>query len=97
MRAFFLIAVLALLTGASPASATSYCEILSTRDGFVALRDGPGTSAKLIRRMKTGETVQIDSTTKPRGGWMKVYYTGPDRLLMQPGWVSRRLVERECG
>jgi Bacterial SH3 domain len=97
MRAVFFIVTLALLTGASSVSATSYCEILSTRDGFVALRDGPSASAKLIRRMKTGETVQIDSTAKPRGGWMKVFYTGPDRSLMQPGWVSRRLVERECG
>jgi hypothetical protein len=97
MRKFILGATTAMLLGGTPASATSYCDVLPTRDGFVALRDGPSSAAKLIRRLKTGDSVQIDSTTELRGGWMKVFYTGPDRSLMQPGWVNRRLVARECG
>jgi Bacterial SH3 domain len=90
-------AVLACAVLATPAAATSYCEVLPTRDGFVALRDAPGANGKLLRRMKAGEDVQIDSTVRQRGGWMKVFYTGPDRSLMQPGWVNRRLVAQECG
>jgi hypothetical protein len=81
----------------TPAHATAYCEILPTRDGFVALRDAPSAEGKLLRRMKPGEDVQIDSTVRQRGGWMKVIYSGPDRSLNQPGWVNRRLVARECG
>ncbi len=90
-------AALACAALATPAAATSYCEVLPTRDGFVALRDAPGANGKLLRRMKAGEDVQIDSTVRERGGWMKVFYTGPNRSLMQPGWVNRRLVARECG
>jgi hypothetical protein len=90
-----MLAVLALV--ATPAAATSYCEVLPTRDGFVALRDAPGPRGKLIRRMKPGEDVRIDSTVRQRGGWMKVFYTGPDRTLALSGWVKRRLVARECG
>lgn len=97
MRGIRLLAAAAFIIAASPAAATSYCEVLPTRDGFVALRDAPSASGRLIRRMKAGEDVQIDSTVPERGGWMKVFYTGPDRLLMQPGWVNRRLVSRECG
>jgi hypothetical protein len=97
MRKMVFMASALLLVGAGPASATAYCEILPTRDGFVALRDGPSSSARLVRRMEAGEDVQIDSTVRQRGGWMKVFYTGPDRSIMQPGWVNRRLVARECG
>jgi hypothetical protein len=82
---------------ATPAHATAFCEVLPTRDGFVALRDAPSAQGKLLRRLKPGEDVQIDSTVRQRSGWMKVFYTGPDRSLSQPGWVNRRLVVRECG
>jgi hypothetical protein len=97
MRVSILSGVLAVAILPAHAHATAYCEILPTRDGFVALRDAPGPQGKLIRRMKPGEDVQIDSTARRRGGWMKVFYAGPDRTLMQPGWVNRRLVARECG
>jgi hypothetical protein len=81
----------------STAWATAYCEVLPTRDGFVALRENPAPASRLVRRMKAGESVQLDTTVKPRAGWTKVFYTGPDRTLMLPGWVNRRLIERECG
>jgi Bacterial SH3 domain len=97
MRKLIFGAVAALLLGGAQASATSYCDVLPTRDGFVALRDAPRSTAKLIRRLKSGDTVQIDSTARPQGGWVKVFYTGPDRSQMQPGWVNRRLIAKECG
>jgi hypothetical protein len=89
--------VASLIALATPAHATAFCEVLPTRDGFVALRDAPSAQGKLLRRLKPGEDVQIDSTVRQRSGWMKVFYTGPDRSLSQPGWVNRRLVVRECG
>jgi hypothetical protein len=97
MRIVCLGAVTALLLNAAPAFATAYCEVLPTRDGFVALRENPSPASRLVRRMKAGETVQLDTTVKPRAGWTKVFYTGPDRTLMLPGWVNRRLIEKECG
>jgi Bacterial SH3 domain len=97
MRVLRLVIIAAAAALATPAAATSFCEVLLTRDGFVALRDSPSPKGRLLRQMKPGEDVQIDSTVRQRGGWMKVFYTGPDRTLMQPGWVSRRLVAKECG
>jgi hypothetical protein len=97
MRALILCCAGALAMSAIPAHATAFCEVLPTRDGFVALRETPHRQGKLLRRMKPGEDVQIDSTVRQRGGWMKVIYSGPDRSLNQPGWVNRRLVARECG
>jgi Bacterial SH3 domain len=92
-----LAAAMSLVAFAAPAHATTFCEILPTRDGFVALRDAPSAQGKLLRRIKPGEDVQLDSTVRQRGGWVKVFYTGPDRALSEPGWVSRRLISRECG
>jgi hypothetical protein len=48
-------------------------------------KHGPNAAAKLAHRIKTGETVQISSTTKLRGGWMRVFYTGTDFSPMQQG------------
>ncbi|MGL4239893.1 MAG: SH3 domain-containing protein [Beijerinckiaceae bacterium] len=99
MRTRILAVMLGVLAAgnASPAQATAFCDGLPTRDGFVALRDAPSANGKLVRRMKSGESVQIDSTVRERNGWMKVFYVGADRSLSVPGWVNRRLVERECG
>jgi hypothetical protein len=41
------------------AQATIFCEVLKTPDGFVALRSGPSVKAKLLRKLKTGESVQV--------------------------------------
>jgi hypothetical protein len=90
-------ATLVSLAWAVTAHATAYCEVLPTRDGFVALRDAPNANGKLLRRLKTGEDVQIDSTVRERAGWIKVIFTGEDRTQNQPGWVNRRLISRECG
>lgn len=90
---------MALLAGnlPTPARATAFCEILSTRDGFVALREGPSVGTKLILRLKPGEDVQLDSTRKAQGGFEPVIYWGADRSKMVAGWVARRLISKECG
>jgi len=90
--------VLALLAGSAlPAQATLFCEVLKTKDGFVALRDKPSTKSKVLRRLTVGEDVQIDSTRKETGGWAPVIYTGNDRSKNVIGWVRGSLISNECG
>ncbi|MCZ8374619.1 MAG: SH3 domain-containing protein [Beijerinckiaceae bacterium] len=81
----------------SPTHATAFCEVKATRDGFVALRDAPSTGGKLIRRLKAGEMVQLDSTRRNPRGWKAVIFREDGEGKVQPGWVSAGLIERECG
>jgi uncharacterized protein YgiM (DUF1202 family) len=82
---------------ALPAQATLFCEVLKTKDGFVALRDKPSTKSKVLRRLTVGEDVQIDSTRKEANGWAPVIYTGNDRSKNVIGWVRGSLISNECG
>ena len=43
---------------AAPAQATLFCEVLKTRDNFVALRAAPDPDAKMLARMKAGGEVR---------------------------------------
>lgn len=79
------------------ARATAFCEVKATRDGFVALRDAPSTGGRLIRRLKAGEMVQLDSTRPNPRGWKAVIFRADENAKAQPGWVSAGLIERECG
>ncbi|WP_284177122.1 SH3 domain-containing protein [Rhabdaerophilum sp. SD176] len=94
--AILLAAIFLLLPGGA-ARATAFCEVKATRDGFVALRDAPSTGGKLIRRLKAGEMVQLDSTRRNPRGWKAVIFREDGEGKVQPGWVSAGLIERECG
>src|SRR3712207_1924753 len=73
MRATFLASGLALsLALAAPAQASLFCEVKATRDGFVALRDGPGAHARLLQRMRPGDEVMMGQGRK--GAWVEVTY-----------------------
>jgi hypothetical protein len=85
------------LTHALPARATAFCEVKATRDGFVALRDAPSTAGKLIRRLKAGEMVQLDSTRPNPRGWKAVIFRDEAGGKPRPSWVSAGLIEQECG
>jgi Bacterial SH3 domain len=83
------------------ASATSFCHLKETSDGFVALRSQPSAAAKLIGRMKAQDEVLVGEGR--RGNWVKVtWWSGEDRLLKGheksagTGWVNRKLIEDEC-
>jgi hypothetical protein len=106
IRHTIMAAILAISGGAllSPhsASATSFCPLKETRDGFVALRNGPSPSAKLIGRMKAEDEVQIGQGRK--GDWIEViWWRGEDRLakgfdkVAGRGWANRKLIGDECG
>jgi hypothetical protein len=94
--------VLAALTAATlPASATEFCEVVKTKDGFVALRGAPDPSGKLIARMKGGDEVQLSQGK--RGGWQRVVYwpagdriTGGEKARKVTGWVNAKLID-VCG
>lgn len=88
--------------GILPASATSFCIIKKTSDGFVALRSGPGANTRLVAKMKPNDEVMIG--LKERGNWMEVtWWRGDDRHIKGfnassgKGWMHKKLVEEECG
>lgn len=91
-----------LLASASTASATAFCSIKSTPDGFVALRAAPSPKAKLIGRMSSDDEVLLGQLRK--GAWIEVtWWRGQDRLekgfhaKSGHGWVNRNLIEEDCG
>jgi len=90
-------AMLASLWFGPSARATAFCEVKATRDGFVALRAAPSTKGTLMRRLKAGEMVQLDTTRPNPKGWTAVIFRSDDGAAEQVGWVSASLIERECG
>ena len=83
------------------------CEIKSTKDGFVALRDKPAATGKLITRMKKGEMVGLlhppdHEKLIRKGNWIYVRYV-PGALFAKsneanfdkdvPGWVNDSLID----
>ncbi len=80
------------------------CELAPQKDGFVALRDGPSPSAKLVARMDPKGAV-IPRTKEPgwrRGTWIKVSYWRPgiefdEAFAKGPvGWMNEKL-HQGCG
>jgi hypothetical protein len=90
------------LSSPRPAAATAFCQLKATKDGFVALRAGPGASSKLIGRMKADDEVLLGEGRK--GDWQQVtWWRGDDRLVKGQdkvagrGWVHYKLIAEECG
>lgn len=90
------------LLSPQPASATAFCQLKETKDGFVALRSGPGASTRVIGRMKAEDEVLLGEGRK--GDWQRVtWWRGDDRLVKGQdkvagrGWVHRKLIAEECG
>jgi hypothetical protein len=84
-----------------PASATSFCEIKRTSDGFAALRAAPDASARVLARMRTTDEVMLGAGE--RGPWRQVtFWRGQSRHAEggfgrgQQGWMHRSLLG-ECG
>ena len=55
------------------------------------LRDGPGTSHRVLTRLMNGEVVEALSAT-PSNGWRRVRATRRDAVVT--GWVSNRYVQQ---
>lgn len=97
---------LAAALGPSPASASLFCEIRPTRDGFAALRAGPAPDAALLHRMRPGDEVMIYPGR--RGRWIEVAYwrggrwrTGTNPAgdpVTAVGWMHEALLKPDsCG
>ena len=88
--------------GILPASATTFCTIKQTSDGFVALRAGPGATTRRMARMKANDEVMVG--LEERGNWMEVtWWRGEDRhtkgfnASSGKGWMHKKLIEEDCG
>lgn len=85
----------------APARASLFCEVVKTRDGFVALREAPSASGKLLARMKPGDEAMLAG--EPVAGWTPVIFW-PDRNRIEAGekarvirgYVNRKLLDI-CG
>lgn len=85
----------------TPASATGFCPLKRTSDGFVALRTGPSATAPLVGRMRSSDEVLIGLRNK--GNWVEVtWWRGQDRHnkgyhhVAGRGWANARLIEENC-
>ena len=100
------LALAILMFAPQSASARYNCAVKATKDGFVALREGPSTSGKLIARMKKDELVGLlhppdYENLVRRGNWIFVRYV-PGALFVNankadhdkaiPGWVNNDLL-----
>ncbi len=94
--------VLLVTASAIPASATGFCVVRKTADGFVALRAEPHAGAKLVGRMRARDEVMLGEGEK--GQWIEVtWWRGTERLNKGfeahagKGWVNRKLISSDCG
>jgi hypothetical protein len=94
MRAVLLAGIAALvLCAASPSQATEdFCiEVGKTRDGFLALREGPGTQFKMLAKLKPGFPLDAD-TWGMASKWTRVWIaTGRHAFV-----YSKYTKQREC-
>jgi hypothetical protein len=101
------IAIALAITGIGQAHATeSYCAVAKrTRDGFVALRAGPGTQYAVTHRLRAGEQFDVDTgqcraglcTTEDHKWSFVESIPALDKDPSHPtqGWVATRLT-RVC-
>lgn len=93
---------------AADAEIFSACSVMPTPDGFVALRDRPSPTGRLITKMHPGEIVVIDVKDNKLvrvNGFARVsHYPGEAMPLpgekefakVRRGWAKDKLVD-ECG
>lgn len=100
--ALALAGALAATVFATPASASLFCPVMKTRDGFVALRDKPGMDGKILVKMKSRDEIML--TIDEENGWIKVlYWPGDTRFTKgygahRSGWMHRRFIPPDqCG
>jgi hypothetical protein len=96
------LAVAALLALPAPASATAFCNLKKTKDGFVALRAGPDAHTRQLARMTSRDEVMLGEGQQ--GEWIEVtWWRGDDRLSRKYGgrgligWMNRAFLDELCG
>ncbi len=83
----------------TPAGATFMCGVKQTSDGFVALREKPSGTAKLVARLTAKDTVLVPHDHDPVGHWIFVEKLNRDGSYGgASGWVLDRLISNgDCG
>ncbi|MFN0192004.1 MAG: hypothetical protein ACKVP5_08510 [Aestuariivirga sp.] len=96
------LALAAAITWSPSSSATMFCHVKHTADGFVALRDRPSRNAQLLGRIRPDDEVLIG--LEEQGNWVKVtWWRGASRLekgyhsAEGRGWVNVKLIDELCG
>lgn len=96
-----ILAGIGVVTSVAPASATGFCNLRTSPDGFVALRAAPSPQARLIARMKPGDEVLVG--LRQQGRWVEVtWWRGQDRHvkgyhhIAGKGWANTRWIQEDC-
>ncbi len=102
-----MLALILVVLGLTSVEARYACAVLQTRDGNVALRDGPSARHKAIARMKPHELVGLLHPDRDEivrsGDWLYVrWYPGTrrtadhipatDKTKARAGWVRDKLI-----
>ena len=95
-------AVVAVAMAAGPASATLFCEISATSDGFAALRALPDRKSRLVMKVAPDLMVQLDPTKEPpekAKDWLAVVVVkGEPKRTLGRGWIHKSLIKPDsCG
>jgi uncharacterized protein YraI len=90
-------AVVLLMSASAQAANDPYdVVVLKTSDGFLALRDGPGTQYSMLSKLHQGDVLIADAKFN---GWTHIRETPKTGMT---GWVSSKFVQfindnDECG
>ena len=86
---------------ASPGAASEFCDAPRTKDGFVALRSGPGAKFPIVARMRFGD--EMLPTPIEKGDWVETrHWRGKSRFVKgfgasRNGWMHKRFIPEMCG
>ena len=102
MRVWKLLATIAAMSlELSVARASEFCDVPKTRDGFVALRAGPGAQFPIVARMRFGD--EMLPTPIEKGDWVETrHWRGKSRFVKgfgasRNGWMHKRFIPEMCG
>jgi hypothetical protein len=85
----------------SGAVASEFCDVPKTKDGFIALRAGPGMQFPIVARMRFGD--EMLPTPIGKGDWVETrHWRGKTRFTRgfgasRNGWMHKRFIPDMCG
>jgi hypothetical protein len=100
--AFGVVALIVATGAVTPSSATLYCEIAGTRDGFAALRAAPDRNSRIVMKVKPELKVLLDPLKEsPQNAkqWVAVSVViGEPKRTLARGWLHKSLIKPDsCG
>ena len=98
---FGMLLVVGLALAASPVAASEFCDVPRAKDGFIALRAGPGMHFPIVARMRVGD--EMLPTPIEKDGWVETrHWRGKSRFTKgfhasRNGWMHKRFIPDMCG